>query len=160
AQKRTIAGRPLSDSVVTSPPIHFVAPPKLGIGEPLRSMPGPSAGLHHLLAGFPIRGAKPTRLQRCQHAERLFDRAADVERMDNHVLEHAARIDDEEAAERDVRPVDEDAEAASDFTAVIRAERITEAGDAILFARRLDPCAVRENGIRRDAEQARPKLVE
>ena len=89
--------------------IDVVTPPKEGSGDPLRSTPALLGAGQGLRRRLPVGGAEAAGLQRGEHPLGLLGRPADVERVDHGVLEQARGIDDEEAAERDVLLLEEDA---------------------------------------------------
>jgi hypothetical protein len=80
--------------------------------------------------------------------------------VDDRVAQDAFGVDDEEAAQRDALVLDEHAVVARDALRHVGRERVLEALDAALVARRLEPGAVREGRVGRDADDFRADALE
>src|SRR5918998_501258 len=63
------------------------------------------------------------------------------------VAQHALGVDDEQAAQRDALVLDEHAVVARHLLRDVRGERVLQALDAVLIARRAQPRAVRMHGV-------------
>src|SRR5690606_20846035 len=105
-----------------------------------------------LLAGLPVSRAKSARLQSLKHAKRFIDRTSDIQAVDHRVLQNAFRVDDEQAAKRDVRILDEDVVLACELAGRVRSDRIFPAFAAVLVFRRLEPCTLRVDRVGRNAD--------
>jgi hypothetical protein len=104
------------------------------------------------LPRLPVGRAQSAGLQSLKHAKRFIDRASDVQIVNDRILQHAFRIDDEQPAQGDVRFFDQDVVFLSELAAYVRRDRVFHAFDAVLVLRGLEPRAVRMDRVGRNAE--------
>ena len=95
-----------------------------------------------LLTWLPLSLAKTARLQRLNHAQRLFRRPANVKIVNDLVTKDAFRIDHEESAQRDTISLDQNAVVTRSFLGRISGQRIFQALNSTIVARRVQPGAV------------------
>src|SRR5688500_13607400 len=173
-QKCTSVGWPAtSDSACACvPPNHSVAPSRRGISVPIFIaivLFSQSATdytetflcnlwvktylrVQSLLARLPLSLAKTTGLQRLDHAQRLFRRTAHVQIVDHLVTKNAFRIDYEETTQRNAAVLDQHTVIARHLLGRIRRERVFQTFNATFVSRRVQPRALRVNGVGRDAD--------
>src|ERR1051326_3427508 len=114
------------------------------------ALPTKLLAVERLLTGLPFSLAESAGLQRVNHTQRFFRRAADVQVMHDFVTQHAFGIDHEEAAQRDAFILNQHAVIRRYLLRPLRAGAVTQTFHATLVARRVQPRAVRVNGVSRD----------